>query len=515
MLDEAKRLTGNEAFVPRWMSGVVRAQLPGFIGEGDNALSDLAWCETHAASAPHPGWLREVYFQRAALLRARGDSDDAKRYQSLSGLPEGAKSVLFSTPFSEDPTSGHAFSAKAIREIVPGSVYVVSGFEFTEYYFVVSSDKRELIAIDAGTRTDSARAATEALRAKVPSLPPLTTVLVTHAHWDHVGGHKYFESLTPRPRFIGRANFAGEIERDAMAQVPGLKQFFGAEFSLADVLSYHPDVTIDRPTELTIGGTKFELLPTRGGETDDALLIQMPEQGVLFVGDVMMPYLGAPFANEGSVDGMISAIDQIHDLKPTYLLHGHEPLTRTFSTTAMLDQLRPQLVWLKDQVLQAIRDGKERAAIQSMNLIPPHLERSNSDVHLAYLLLRENVINRLFAQNSGYWRNGLDGLDALSDRDIGQALADYLGASDSQIAAAAERMIADGKIELAARMLRWGQAKFPDSEKLSAARQLAYLKLADKYQQFNPFKFIIYSNQIHYPIQQIAPSAATPAMAKR
>jgi glyoxylase-like metal-dependent hydrolase (beta-lactamase superfamily II) len=35
-------------------------------------------------------------------------------------------------------------------------------------------------------------------------------------------------------------------------------------------------------------GTRFEPLPTRGGETDDALLIHMPEQGVLFVGDILM-----------------------------------------------------------------------------------------------------------------------------------------------------------------------------------------------------------------------------------
>ena len=95
--------------------------------------------------------------------------------------------------------------------MVPGTVYVLSGFEFTEYYFVVSADRRELIAIDAGTRPDSARAALEALQAPCPSLPPLTTVFVTHAHWDHVGGHRYFRSLDPAVRFIGRSNYRDEL----------------------------------------------------------------------------------------------------------------------------------------------------------------------------------------------------------------------------------------------------------------------------------------------------------------
>lgn len=60
MLDDAMRLTRGEAFVMRWMSGVVRAQLPGFFGERDAALTDLRWCLSHADKAPHANWLREV-----------------------------------------------------------------------------------------------------------------------------------------------------------------------------------------------------------------------------------------------------------------------------------------------------------------------------------------------------------------------------------------------------------------------------------------------------------------------
>ena len=118
-----------------------------------------------------------------------------------------------------------------------------------------------------------------------------------------------------------------------------LQRFFGEGFSLDDVLAYKPDVAIDQPTEMTIGGTRFSLLPTRGGETDDALLIHMPEHGVLFVGDILMPYFGAPFVEEGSVDGLLAGIDQVNALKPRILLHGHEPLTRIFDSTDMLADL--------------------------------------------------------------------------------------------------------------------------------------------------------------------------------
>ena len=49
---------------------------------------------------------------------------------------------------------------------------------------------------------------------------------------------------------------------------------------------------------------------------------------------------------------MLAAIDQVHALKPRLLLHGHEPLTRIFASTAMLDDLSPQLQWLRDEVLR-------------------------------------------------------------------------------------------------------------------------------------------------------------------
>lgn len=507
LLDEAKRLTKDEMFIARWMSGVVRARIPGFFGERDTALADLLWCVTHVDAAPHRNWLREVYAQLATLYRQRDNNTEAERYQTLSGVSASNDGPIFTTPFAEDPSNGHTFMSRSIREVIPGTVYCLSGFEFTEYYFVVSADRHELIAIDAGTRPDAARTAYEALQTHVPSLPPLTTVFVTHAHWDHVGGHRYFRGLNPTVRFYGRSNYQEELSYDALGNPAMLQRFFGDKFRLDDVLSYKPDVLIDRSSDVVIGGTRFRLVPTRGGETPDALLVHMPDEAVLFVGDILMPYLGAPFVPEGSIDGLLEAIDQVSTLKPRHLLHGHEPLTRIFSSTAMLDDLRAQLAWLRDAVLRAMKDGAERGVIQRANLIPPTLASSASAVHLAYLVIRENMINRLFQQYSGYWQNGLHGLDALTDADHGAALVDYLGLSDTQLAIAAERMMKDGRHELAVNYLRWGQTRLPDSPQLNKSRRLAYLKLMDKYQEFNPFKLIVYGGEINQPIAQINETA--------
>ena len=156
MLDRAKKLSGGQIFVVNWISGVVRSELPGFFYQRQAALDDLRWCEANIAKAPHVGWLREVDFRLAKLALADGDRVRAEEYFRQSGYKSFDKPVVLNTPFSEDTLSGQAFSPRRIAEIVPGRVYVLSGFEFTEYYFVVSDDRKQLIAIDAGTRADSA-----------------------------------------------------------------------------------------------------------------------------------------------------------------------------------------------------------------------------------------------------------------------------------------------------------------------------------------------------------------------
>jgi hypothetical protein len=44
------------------------------------------------------------------------------------------------------------------------------------------------------------------------------------------------------------------------------KPFFGERFNMDDVLSFRPDITIDRRTELKIGGTRIELIPCRAAK---------------------------------------------------------------------------------------------------------------------------------------------------------------------------------------------------------------------------------------------------------
>jgi hypothetical protein len=222
----------------------------------------------------------------------------------------------------------------------------------------------------------------------------------------------------------------------------------------------------------------------------------LPDLSVMFVGDFTMPYLGAPFRPEGDLQGLLDAIDIVVQKNPKYLLHGHQPLTRNFRSPAMLAQLKVDLGWLREQVLAAIHRGDVRASIRQANLIPPDLLHGNPDVYLPYFIVREHVIDRLYDQNAGYWQADLIGLDHRGRADRADLLVDYLGVSEKQLTGAAERLITEGKYELAASLLESAGDKFDHSDSVANIKRLVYRKLTEKNQDNDPFKFILYSAKI-------------------
>ena len=133
-----------------------------------------------------------------------------------------------------------------VEEIVPGRVLAVRGFGFSDIHFVVSDNGQELISIDAGTQPFSMDIAHGFVMQRYPDLPPLTTVFITHAHWDHVGSFTYLKTLEPEVTFYGRDNFAGTVSRSVRNH--SYQQFRGAGFKDEWISTYKPDIEVVEPS---------------------------------------------------------------------------------------------------------------------------------------------------------------------------------------------------------------------------------------------------------------------------
>lgn len=248
---------------------------------------------------------------------------------------------------------------------------------------------------------------------------------------------------------------------------------------------------------MEIGKSQFELIPIKGGETEDGLFIHMPKEKILFVGDFIMPYVGAPMVEEGNIPGLFEAIDIVVERNPQYLLHGHEPLTRIWNSPEVFADLKIALSWLNQEISNSIRNGLSRAAIHHQNLIPP-FNSQKSDLLMSYLVSRENFINRVYDQKIGYWQPGLRGVDQLNENELGLLLTHYFGLSDTDIAEGIEKMLQAGDFELAAKGVGWSLTQYPSSQILKTQKKAVFLKLKEKYQEYSPFKFILYSGAINH-----------------
>ena len=116
------------------------------------------------------------------------------------------------------PRTASAFCPPRLVEMAPG-VYVAQGYDFADIAFVLTDDG--VVAIDAGTTEANARTALAALRRVTAQ--PITHVLVTHAHWDHIGGLPAFKG--PGTQIVAQARFAEELRRSSTRPVCRFRYF--------------------------------------------------------------------------------------------------------------------------------------------------------------------------------------------------------------------------------------------------------------------------------------------------
>jgi glyoxylase-like metal-dependent hydrolase (beta-lactamase superfamily II) len=476
----------------RLLRGLVFADLPERFGKAKQAVADLE--ASLAIRDSFPGDLdRAIYRGLARAFLTQGDAARSREMQHRAGIRSLDDGEVASN-FSVAPEEGFRFTnAKLVRE--GDGVYVAEGFDFGNIAFLV--DPEGVIAIDAGTTAESAAAAKRALRQITDA--PIRFVILTHSHWDHVGGLAAIRE--PGTVVIARANFQEELKRMRSSQRT-FSWFFGTRPVGLDI---RVDRTVSSNDSLRYGRFELQLMPVSGGETDDALFVNLPKQGLLFVGDVFMPYVGPPFLSEGSPEGYLEALATVRTIAPRRLIHGHPPLTRYFNVDA-LPGLEKALRDLHDRYRPETLRSRPIADILQDNYLPPSLRETPRSV-LPYLIARDHFLKRLHRQNAGYWQADGEGMDSLTRADLA-ALLDEMGErKEGQFVRVAENLLARGDGPLGLKVAEMGLLRHPSSERLQGARKKALSMLIARYSPVDPFRFIIYSQWANAPLRPISDKA--------
>jgi hypothetical protein len=248
---------------------------------------------------------------------------------------------------------------------------------------------------------------------------------------------------------------------------------------------------ISERTSLVVGVTELVLIPVRGGETPDALMVYLPASGVLFAGDVLMPYLGVPFFAEGSPEGLLDTLRYIRDLAPRQLIAGHTTLTENFTIEAVAG-LEPALAELHEFALARIGENEPLPHILDLGYLPASL-RDHPAAVVPYLVTRDNFIARLHHQRTGYWQPDGHGLDPRSQEEKAQALDLLAGEKAQAFIAAAVTLARQGDLTLALEILDPGLLQHPDSRELADLRQTVLARLMQQRQLLDPFGFAVYA----------------------
>jgi glyoxylase-like metal-dependent hydrolase (beta-lactamase superfamily II) len=211
----------------------------------------------------------------------------------------------------------------------------------------VTSDA--VVVFDALGTPPLGRAMIAAIRKQTPL--PITRVIVSHYHADHVYGLQAFEreGATIWAYRKGQAYFTSGQAAERLAQRRA-ELFPWVDESTRVV---PPDLWLDGDTDFRQGGLTFRLIWSGGAHSPEDLMLYVVEDRLLFCGDLV--FAGRiPFVGNADSKGWLTAMDRMLALDPAVVVPGHGPASRDVRRD--LSTTRDYLLFLREAMGRGVND---------------------------------------------------------------------------------------------------------------------------------------------------------------
>ena len=247
--------------------------------------------------------------------------------------------------------------------------------------FVVTNDS--VVVIDAL----GSPALAEELVAKIRQITPkpISTVILTHYHADHIYGLQVFKALGAKIVANGMAK--EYINSDTARLRLEASRTELAPWINADTKMVNADQWIAQDAvPLSVGGTDFVLQHMGPAHTPEDTAVFLPQTGVLFIGDVVfrnrIPYVGQADSRH-----WITALDALLKLPVKVMVPGHGPAS---------DEPRKDMQMTRDY-LEFLRTSMAKAA-QNLDPFDDAYKATDWSRFEGYPLFKE--ANRMNAYNT-------------------------------------------------------------------------------------------------------------------
>lgn len=152
---------------------------------------------------------------------------------------------------------------------------------------------------------------------------PIVAVFNTHIHGDHWLGNQAIKVAYPKAVIYAHPKMMEAIK--AGEGDNWIKMMSAAtQGASRGTKAVAPDMGLDHDEALKLHGTSFRIYHNDRAHTDNDIMIEVVEEGAIFLGDnVLNKRIAANFPEHGNIQGQIAAIDLALKSKAMHFIPGH------------------------------------------------------------------------------------------------------------------------------------------------------------------------------------------------
>ncbi|HSN80074.1 MAG TPA: MBL fold metallo-hydrolase [Rhodoferax sp.] len=221
---------------------------------------------------------------------------------------------------------------------------------------------------------------------------PITHVLVTHYHADHIYGLQVYKDLGAKIVAHRAALVYLNSETAQLRLEASREQLFPWIDDKTRLVT--PDSWIDTDQDLMIGGVLFQARMVGPAHTPEDLAFYLPSEKVLFAGDLVFRNR-IPFVGQADSRHWITALDQLLSFDTRVIVPGHGPVSN--DARHDMQQTRDYLVYLRTvmgraaEAMEPFEEAYNKADWSKFDRLPLFRSANRMNAYNTYLQLEHEA----------------------------------------------------------------------------------------------------------------------------